>query len=690
MTKDLLIEIGTEELPPVSLQDLAAAFARGIAGQLTAQGIAHGATASFCTPRRLAVLVSDVQLRQPERAIVRRGPSLAAAFGPDGKPTKALMGFAQSCGAAVEELEREESPKGTWFVFRAVAAGETTAQLMPKIVDLTLAGLPISKRMRWGLGDAEFVRPVHWICLVFGDEAMSGQVLGIAVGRNTFGHRFHAPGARLVVQASSYADVLRHGGFVEPSFEARRALIVAQVRQISLEHGISVDLPEPLLDEVTALVEWPKAIYGSFDEAFLAVPAEVLIETMQKNQKYFPVRDASGRIQARFVAICNIDSKNPNEVRRGNERVIRPRFADAKFFWEQDQRRPLDSYFPDLERVVFQDKLGSVADRSRRIANVARDIAQSVGVDALLAERAALLAKCDLVTSLVAEFPRLQGIMGGYYAEHSGEPTTVCAAIAEHYLPRHSGDALPGTGCGVVLALADRLDLLIGIFGIGHRPTGAKDPYGLRRASIAIIRILAETPLDLDLKVMLTCAAGYFPPGTLDTGSVESVLSYMLARLEGYYQEQGIGQDVVEAVIAARGTVVSLLDRRIRAVQGFRGLPEGRALAAANKRISNILTKTQFSFDMDGQPNPGLFSDDAERRLWERVCELELAIEPLIHRQDFSGVLLRLAELREDVDRFFEQVMVMCADGAIRENRLVLLRRVQGLFLHVADISLLR
>ncbi len=690
MTKDLLIEIGTEELPPASLRDLAVAFARGVEERLTAQGIGHSSYSVFCTPRRLAILVAEVQVRQAERVISRRGPSVAAAFDPEGRPTKAVTGFARSCGVAVENLGREESEKGVWLVFRTVESGDLTIRLIPQIVELALADLPIARRMRWGTGDAEFVRPVHWICLVFGDETIPGRVLGVNAGRDTFGHRFHAPGPRAITHASLYPQLLREGGFVEPSFEQRRAVIARQIAQTANNHGVAVDLPPDLLDEVTALVEWPIAFYGFFDEAFLSVPSEVLIETMQKNQKYFPVRSGDGQLSASFVAICNIESKNPEEVRKGNERVLRPRFADAKFFWEQDRRCPLAAYFSKLESVVFQDKLGSVADRSRRVAKLATMIATLIGVDPLLAKRAALLAKCDLVTSLVIEFPSLQGVMGGYYAKHSGEPLAVCSAIAEQYYPRYAGDTLPGTEIGLVLALADRLDLLVGVFGIGQRPTGAKDPYGLRRASIAIVRMLVETPLDLDLKVLLAGAVGHFPSASLSPDTADAVVIYMLARLKGYYQEQGVSLDCIAAVIAAGGAIISQLDRRIRAVQAFRNLPASESLAAANKRISNILARSDISCKSARQPDPTLFSESAEHKLWQSVCKLEQVIEPLISQQDFSGVLVRLAELGEDVDAFFEDVMVMCEDAAIRENRLILLKRMQALFLNVADVSLLR
>lgn len=689
MTQDLLIEIGTEELPPGSLQDLANVFAAEIAAHLTEKGIGHGIASCYSTPRRLAVLVADVEAQQALRSVTRRGPSVAAAFGPDGRPTKALEGFARSCGVAVVDLGREQSDKGEWIVSRTDEAGQRASELIPQVVALALASLPIAKRMRWGSGDAEFVRPVHWVCIVLGDRAVPGEILGVPADNKTYGHRFHAPEPLTVTKASDYVTLLREQGFVEPSFVRRRELIVAQVERLADARGFTADLPAALLDEVTALVEWPTAIIGSFDESFLSVPAEALIETMQKNQKYFPVRDNSGQLQASFIAVSNIESRSPEQVVQGNERVIRPRFADAKFFWEQDLRQPLQCYFDRLDSVVFQDRLGSVAQRSRRVAVLARSIAASLGEDCDLAERAALLGKCDLVTAMVVEFPGLQGIMGRYYAERSGEPAAVCAAIEEQYRPRFAGDTLPELGCGLVLALADRLDLLIGTFGIGHRPTGAKDPYALRRASIAVVRILIETPLELDLAVLLRASQEGFDSRVVGPNTADDVLAYVLARLERYFLEQGVSADSVAAVLASGGSILSHVDRRVRAVQSFRNLPAGLALAAANKRIRNILAKGGGPLAARTSPNPDLFDDDAERRLWQRVDALQEMIEPLIQAHDFATVLDRLADLREDVDRFFDQVMVMVDDPAVRENRLILLNRLQALFLNVADISLL-
>jgi glycyl-tRNA synthetase beta chain len=689
MIQDLLIEIGTEELPPTSLRDLATAFGNNIENQLDEIGIGHGKGTIFCTPRRLAVLIHQVHSRQKEREVVRRGPSVNTAFTSDGYPTKALEGFARSCGVEIKELVSDQSDKGAWIIFKTIVAGQTTEHLIPQIIEKALMGLPIAKRMRWGAGEELFVRPVHWICIVFGDHTIQGNVLGLNIDRRTYGHRFHAPDPLDVSSASAYPQLLRQHGYVEPHFDTRRELILTQMHKLANDHGVRVELSETLLDEVTSLVEWPIAIYGSFDKDFLSVPAEVLIETMQKNQKYFPIRDLNGRLQAHFIAISNIESKRPEEVIKGNERVLRPRFSDAKFFWNQDLRHPLIEFFDKLEFIVFQDKLGSVADRSRRVAKLSKYIATSIGESPDIVERAALLAKCDLATSMVYEFPNLQGVMGRYYADKSSEPPAVCDAIEEHYLPRFSGDALPVTGCGMVLALADRLDLLLGTFGIGHRPTGAKDPYGLRRASIAIIRLLVESKLELNLYTLLQAGALGFKTGIISNDTPDAVINYIFGRLEGYYQDQGISQDCVESVMAIGGHVLSQIDRKIHAVHSFKKLPEGLSLAAANKRISNILSKSGNEGDFSATPKIELFSEDAEHRLWDKVRELEHATEPLIRQQSFSTILLRLAELENEVNLFFENVMVNVEEKDIRENRLRILTRLRAIFLHVADISLL-
>lgn len=690
MIKELLFEIGTEELPPTSLRDLAGALAAGLSAQLDEQGIHHGSLHQFCTPRRLAVIVEDVAVRQPAQARFRRGPSVAAAFDEAGNATKAAIGFAHSCGVDLDDLAREATDKGEWLVFKKLDEGQLTAVLLPQMLEKVLNDLPIAKRMRWGNGNAEFVRPIHWICMMLGEQVVAGDIFGVTIGQVTFGHRFHAPGPMLVPTASHYPALLREQGYVEPSFGDRRAAIESQVSGLASEHGMQADLAENLLDEVTGLVEWPVAIFASFDSQFLAVPAEVLIETMRKNQKYFALRDAGGRLQANFIAVANLISEDPEQVRLGNERVIRPRFSDAKFFWEQDLSRPLQDHFERLKTVVFQEQLGSVAEKSQRVVRLVREIAILLDDNPRSVERVAFLAKCDLVTSMVSEFPALQGTMGKYYARHWGEDQEVCDALEHQYLPRFAGDSLPSSRCGIMLALADRLDTLVGIFGIGQKPTGTKDPYGLRRASIAVLRILIETPLDLDLAVLLRTAEQGFVHTAIAPGTADSVQSYMFDRLIGLYQEKGIAQDSVEAVVATNESVISQLDLKVHAVQRFRTATGCSSLVAANKRIRNIVAKSGIAVDRSIAPDTTLFSQTAEENLWRRVVAAELDIQPLIEERDFSGVLEKLADLRDDVDAFFAHVLVMDGDATIRENRLRLLMRLEGLFLHVADISFLQ
>jgi len=689
-SRDLLVEIGTEELPPTILFRLSRAFAEGFTAQLAEQRISVGSIQSFVTPRRLALLASGVAVRQPDEEAVRRGPAISAAFDSDGRPTKAAEGFARSCGVAVYDLAREHSDKGEWLSYRHLSEGEATAALLPGMIERALGTLPIPKRMRWGESEAEFVRPVHWVCLVFGDSAVEGTVLGVPASKTTFGHRFHHPQGITVDIAGDYVDLLRNVGRVEPSFERRREMIVQQIAAIIDSREARVDIDSALLDEVTALVEWPTALVGTFDADFLAVPPEVLIETMQVNQKYFPVRSREGGLLPQFITVSNIDSKDPEQIVSGNERVIRPRFADAKFFWEQDLKQPLSARFARLSSMVFQEKLGTYAAKCERVARLGRSLAADLGEREELVERAARLSKCDLVTSMVYEFPGLQGIMGRYYAEAGGEDPSVCAAMEDQYLPRFAGDRLPGGACGRILALSDRLDTLVGIFAVGQRPTGTKDPFGLRRASIAVLRILIETPLELDLAQLLGRARDGFGEGLIGAETVDDVLSYTLDRLDGYYQDQGVPSDVVEAALATGDTTLSRLHRRILAVNGFRELPESVSLAAANKRIRNILLKSGTE-DLRGYgPNEALFADAAERDLWRHMAVLQERLAPMIQGQDFAGVLATLAGLRDQVDAFFDQVLVMADDVDVRRNRLMLLYRLHGLFANVADISRLQ
>jgi glycyl-tRNA synthetase beta chain len=689
--QDLLIEIGCEELPPTALLSLADAFAREIGRGLDGDEIAHGELEVYATPRRLAVVCRAVAPGQPDQVRTRRGPAVSAAWDAQGEPTPAALGFARSCGVGIDSLQREATDKGEWLVHRTTSAGLATPALIPAITEHALAALPIPKRMRWGGGDAEFVRPVHWVCLLFGPQLIECRILGAASMAATCGHRFHHPEEIPLGTPGEYAAALRQIGRIEPDFARRREMVRAQVTEVAKAEGLSADIDDALLDEVTALVEWPRALLARFDPEFLEVPSEVLIETMRSHQKYFPVRDATGALAPRFVAVANIESRDPSQVTAGNERVIRPRFADAKFFWEQDLKTPLESNLERLDDVVFQDKLGSVGDKARRIARLARSMAQATGEDADAAARAGLLAKCDLISTMVFEFPSLQGVMGRYYALRSGETPEVADGIREHYLPRFAGDGLPGGPCGRVVGLADRLDTLVGVFGVGMRPSGTKDPYGLRRSSIALLRILIETPVDLDLAALLAETAEGYPPGVIATGTAAEALAYILERLSGYYQDQGIAGDVVESVLATGATNPHLIDLRVRAVAGFRGSDAAASLSAANKRIRNILQKSDSGeASRSADPDPALFEDTAERALWERMAVVEQQVGPLLEVRDFASTLTVLAALRTDVDNFFDRVLVMAEDPRVRANRHALLAKLIALFQDVADISKLQ
>ncbi len=685
--RDLLVEIGTEELPPKALKKLSTAFCEGIVGGLGKAGLKFGEVSAYATPRRLAVLVRDLPGGQSDRAVERRGPALAAAYDDEGFPSKAAQGFAQSCGVAVADLDKLETPKGSWLVFRSIRAGRPTVSLLPEIVEESLARLPIPKRMRWGNLKVEFVRPVHWVVMLYGDQVVDGQVLGIVAGRDTRGHRFHHPGPIAISSPAAYVQALESEGRVLVEFDRRSTGIRAQVERLAGELGGRAVIDPDLLDEVTSLVEWPVAIAGGFEERFLDVPAEALVATMKGNQKYFHVVDAEGRLMPHFIAVANIQSRNPQAVRAGNERVVRPRLADAEFFWKQDRALPLASRLEALADVVYQQKLGSLKDRCLRMARVGRAIAEHTGGRADLAERAAALSKCDLMTQMVGEFPELQGTMGRYYALHDGEPEEVALALDEQYMPRFAGDRLPGSPTGRILALADRLDTLVGIFGIGQAPTGDKDPFGLRRAALGVLRILIEGDLDVDLEqVLLLAAQAYdlFEPEPV----AAQVFDFAMDRLRGYYLDAGVAPDTFDAVLARRPTRPADFDRRIRAVTEFRAMPQAASLAAANKRIHNILKKAQQPV-ADG-PDPSLLADPAELRLAEDLLQLQRTVEPLLANGAYGPALSALAELRDTVDNFFDQVLVMAEDPALRGNRLALLSSLSELFLRTADISRLQ
>ncbi len=687
-TRDLLIEIGTEELPPKALSNLSLAFERSIADGLEKAGLAGGAIRRFATPRRLAVRIDQLPTRQPDRQLERRGPALGAAFGPDGQPTKAAEGFARSCGVTVAELQRQETDKGAWLVQVSTEPGAPTADLIPPIVEAALAALPIPKRMRWGDRDDEFVRPVHWVVLLFGAEVIPATIMGVRTGRESRGHRFHHPQPIQLTAPADYARQLADEGKVIVDFDQRRDVVRTRAEAVATElKGVAVIKPE-LLDEVTALVEWPVALAGNFERRFLDVPAEALISTMQDNQRYFPVVDAHGRLLPHFITLANLESRDPAQVRAGNERVIRPRFSDAEFFWNQDRGKPLAARLDLLKHVVFQQRLGAVADKSARVATLARFIAEQRHGNADWAERAARLAKCDLMTQMVQEFPELQGIMGRYYARHDGEAPEVAQALEEQYLPRFAGDRLPATATGQNLALADRLDTLLGIFAIGQAPSGAKDPFALRRAALGVLRILIEGELDLNLLALLERAASQFEPAIRANNAVEAVFDFIVERLRGYYLDQGMRPDTFEAVLECRPHRPLDFDRRARAVGAFRDRPEAASLAAANKRIRNILRRVDTVLPFEVRPD--LLTEEAEQALAGRLVELSSEAIPLMEAGLYGEALNRLASLREPVDAFFDQVLVMAEDPAVRNNRIALLNELGSLFLRVADFSRLQ
>ncbi|MCW8839389.1 MAG: glycine--tRNA ligase subunit beta, partial [Gammaproteobacteria bacterium] len=664
------------------------AFTAGITDGLTKAELAFGQVESFAAPRRLAVLVKELDETQADKEVERRGPALTAAFDDDGNPTKATEGFARSCGVTPDQLETMESDKGAWLVYRSTQQGRPTAALIPAILTDSLHRLPIPKRMRWGDLDAEFVRPVHWVVLLFGDEVINAEVLSVKSGRDTFGHRFHHPDPIYLGEPAAYAPILETTGRVMPVFADRREAIRAQVMEAAEKAGGKAVIDEDLLDEVTGLVEWPLAVVGSFEERFLEVPPECLISAMKGHQKYFHMVSADGKLMPNFITVSNIESRHPEYVRKGNERVIRPRLTDADFFWNQDRKQKLEQRIDSLATVIFQKQLGTLADKSRRVAAIAEQCATAIGGDADLAARAALLAKCDLMTEMVGEFPELQGIMGRYYAQHDGEAAEVAEALDEQYMPRFAGDELPGGKTGQALAVADKLDTLIGIFGIGQVPSGDKDPFALRRAALGALRIIIEQRLDIDLQAMLEQAAAANAGLFDNAGVIDQVFDFMMSRLKAYYHELMVAPDTFEAVLAQRPTHPLDFDARLKAVTAFRTLTEAESLAAANKRIGNILKKTDEP--IPEQVDSALLQDEAEKALFAQVETMAKSVAPLFATRDYEAALKQLAGLREVVDNFFDAVMVMADDEKIRANRLALLQRLRNLFLEVADLSQLQ
>lgn len=687
--KDFLVEIGTEELPPHSLFTLLESFASGIVEALEVANIPHGTVKTFATPRRLAVLIEGVADKQPDVAIKRHGPAVANAFDASGSPTKAALGFAASCGVTIEQLEQVDGPKARVLQYTGTKPGEATVNLLPSIVAKSLDDLPIARRMRWGAGDQQFVRPVHWVVMLFGATVVETEILGVRSGKHSRGHRFHAPQSIAISSPAKYVDTLLSKAYVRVDVDDRREMIrTSATHAAQAIGGIAVIDPE-LLDEVTALVEWPVAVTGSFDARFLELPQEVPIATMQEHQRYFPIRDASGRLMNHFITIANIESRDPDKVRDGNERVVRPRLTDAAFFWATDRKQRLEARCASLRQVTFQTKLGSVFDKSVRVANLAARIAQSIGADVALTRRAAELGKCDLLTLMVGEFPELQGLMGRYYAEADGEPDAVATAIEEQYWPRFSGDKLPATKAGVALSMAEKLDTIAGIFSIGQKPTGTKDPFALRRLALGVLRISLEHALDLDLFSLVESAVRS-QPLTASDDVVTDVWAYLMERFRGIYLERAdstLTTEMFDAVLAANPRSIADIDQRLHALQSFLTLPDASGLAIANKRIANILRKV--STDRAGAVDTQRLLEPAEQRLFDHVVSMERAVNPLFARREYTAAFGHLATLREDVDRFFEKVMVMAEDPDVRANRLALLVRLRALFFQIADLSCL-
>ncbi|MDZ5603182.1 glycine--tRNA ligase subunit beta [Pseudomonas sp. RP23018S] len=679
---DFLIELGTEELPPKVLAALADALLAGIEKGLQGAGLGYAGKQVYAAPRRLAVLIRQLELQQSDRSINIDGPPRQAAFDADGNPTQAALGFAKKCGVELAEIDQS----GAKLRFSQHIPGKATRDLLPTIVEDSLNDLPIPKRMRWAASREEFVRPPQWLVMLLGDDVVDCTLLSQKAGRHSRGHRFHHPDPVLISSPANYAEDLRKASVIA-DFAERRDLIAKRTHELARQHGGSAIVPPALLDEVTALVEWPVPLVCSFEERFLDVPQEALITTMQDNQKYFCLLDDDGKLLPRFITVANIESRDPQQIIHGNEKVVRPRLTDAEFFFKQDKKQPLETFNERLKNVVFQAQLGSVYDKAVRVSKLAALIAPRIGGDPQRAARAGLLSKCDLATEMVGEFPEMQGIAGYYYAVNDGEPDDVAKALNEQYMPRGAGAELPETLTGAAVAIADKLDTLVGIFGIGMLPTGSKDPYALRRAALGVLRILIEKKLDLDLTEAVQSAVAQFGNTVKVQGLSEQVLEFIFDRLRARYEDEGVDVATYLSVRALKPTSALDFDQRVQAVQAFRKLPEANALAAVNKRVSNLLSKAEGA--ISPQVEPKYFDNANEFSLYSAIQQADHAVQPMAQARQYSETLARLAALREPVDAFFEAVMVNAEDAKVRANRYALLSRLRGLFLGVADISLL-
>ncbi len=686
--RDLLIEIGTEEMPPSTLKRLGSAFADEMARLFQESQLTFNECRWLATPRRLSLIVNQLDSAQADVTQEKRGPAVDVAFDENGKPTKATEGFARSCGVAIDQLGTVENEKGKWLAYTSQIKGKQTAELLAEMVETAMARLPIAKRMRWGDSDIEFVRPVKWLLFLFDDEVLHSNVIGIDSGDVSYGHRFHHPHAIKINAVSSYIQQLKETGKVIVDFEERKTIIKEQLGQLAKENHGQAIIDEDLLDEVTALVEWPVGFTGEFDPVFLELPEEVLIATMQDHQKYFPVIDSNSRLMACFIAFANIESEQPELIKQGNERVIQPRLSDARFFWERDLKFGLANHADGLKHVIYQKQLGSLHDRKERLLHTVSYLANRVDADENNSKRSAELCFCDLLTEMVYEFPELQGTMGKHYAAAAGENEEVAQALEDFYRPRFAGDTLPVNRIGQCLAISEKTDSLLGIFAIGKAPTGAKDPFALRRAAIGLMRIIIESGLDIDLRELLAHAAVSFPDAIDAKAVIDDVMMFLMERLRRYYLDEGIDVNTFESVLATHTSKPLDFHHRIKAVAEFRKLPEAESLAAANKRIANILRKD------NGQRSDeiamDLLTENAEIKLANELSSYRERLAPLIEKQDYQQTLTELAGLRDTVDAFFDDVMVMCEDEKLKQNRLTLLDNLHKLFLETADISKLQ
>ena len=687
MKENFLVEIGTEELPPKALKTLATSFADNVEAELNQAGLTFDKIEWFAAPRRLAVKVLDLSTQQPSKEIEKRGPAVSAAFDAEGKPTKAAEGWARGCGITVEQAERIATDKGEWLVHRAKIEGQPTKNLLNGIVANALVKLPIPKPMRWADKTVQFIRPVHTVTMLLGDELIEGEILGVASARTIRGHRFLGEKEFDIQHADQYPQLLREKGSVVADFNERKAEILAKSQAKATALGGVADIEESLLEEVTSLVEYPNVLAAKFEERFLAVPSEALVYTMKGDQKYFPIYDKDGKLLPHFIFVSNINPEDPTAIIEGNEKVVRPRLTDAEFFFKTDLKQKLVDRLPRLETVLFQQQLGTLKDKTDRIEQLAGEIAKQIGADEAKAKRAGLLSKCDLMTNMVFEFTDTQGVMGMHYARHDGEDEEVAVALNEQYMPRFAGDELPKSLVASAVALADKFDTLTGIFGIGQAPKGSADPFALRRAALGALRIIVEKNLPLDLEDLVKKSAALFGDKLTNQNVVADVVDFMLGRFRAWYQDEGIAVDVIQAVLARRPTRPADFDARVRAVSHFRTLDSAEALAAANKRVANILAKAEGDI---GAVDVALCIEPAEQVLAQSVLSLAKEVQPLIAQGEYTAVLDKLAGLRQPVDNFFDNVMVNAEDAKLRQNRLAILNTLQGLFLQIADISLLQ